>query len=1489
MVAQTETEYDFLADLEALQQPPQAQTPPTSNVIQFPSQQQTQPQETYDFLADLEAPTQQPQVVTPVQHQAVNEVPDFLADFEQPAQQQPARSPFLESFDVAIPKKEKATEKKQANLINKFSKGLQESVSGEIAKQVFSNPQAMQEVESDPGFWESLVHESGVLAGDAPYLFAGAGLGAAVGAAGGPIGATVGGAFGATAFPAFLKESLKQYREYQESGREDLSFGEFLQKADKVANRTLNEGLFGVILGATKRAIPMLKEVPGIGSLFNSKVAQTGATIAAEATVATAIPAAIAGELPTGQDYAKALALFAGFNLAHLPANAREALEQQGRKSGLSPQEFAESYSPEKLARIQKAAEKGIPKAELVGPEPEAKVTKLYHGTRESFERFDFNKSGGMAFFATEPEVAKRYAQGGGGGRQPLNTKNSFFEDEEGNLFQFDDAAKQWKPKGRFKEGSYPSEENLELLSQEERAKLEPISVDEANRLAREWMGSFTPRKSHIMVKNYEDLNILDLKTREGMEKIAALPTEGAKDPMLRKMINAARNQLKGDPGVNFNRDFWETTSYLSRDPELSKQFKEAITNPLEKMGYDGVSFQDDRHPSVALFESARKKAPLGERVKKSPTEGVPKGLLPKGIEKVLPQPPEKPTEALATAEARKAAARQGKTLDEAVSFEAPKPKAEPKTEGAFRTAVVDDLYPLQRFVESAEVENLPISEDPYKLARLYRGWSGKADTFLEFRTFDPDTLKWKGKGLRGILEPVRDDLEGFSKYLVGKRAIELRAQGKETGIDLANAQDYVKANHEKYEKSAKELKKYQSDLLNYAEKSGLISPETRQLWETMNENYVPMQRVLAEPTEEFINARTMQPKQQFYKLEGSKKPIIDPLESIIQNSYTLIRASEQNRVLRALKDFNEKYKGSKEFIEVKEIGESEPSLKNFSDFLKGEKVVDEDGVVRFFDNGKMVKMKVPSEVAEALKGIRTAEELDFIGRILNFPTRAVRAGAITLSPGTLAKLATIDQVEAFLYTDIGYVPYWDAAKGFFHAIKKDPLYYKWKAAGGDQSIATSLARSFKQQKLHKVATDKNTFDSFDSMLRAVENVSKPLEESTRLGVFEKALRRKGMSADDIRQAALEAREATLDFQRKGARTKLMAQAVPFFNASIQGAAKFFDHLKKEPLKLTAKAVAAVTVPTLANYYANKDRKEFQELPQWERDAFWHFYVDLANGDTQHYKMPRPFELGAVFATVPERLAEYAYEQDADSLKAIGENLKDTFLPSVMPAALAPFYEVATNKKLLTGAPLVTERMKNLPVEERHSPFTSETAKKISPILQKIPFVGEHASPVVIEKFLNAWTGNLGSAIVHHSEKALEKTGLKEEKIRPEQEISDLPFFKVFVGKKGYTTQARSLKKFYDESDKLQKQYNAIRQAQKEGRESTVENPNEVVSKHKYAQRVRKAFSKSWTAIRNIQLDNDPEHYTSAEKKILIDAMVKDMVEVARDFRGKER
>lgn len=220
-----------------------------------------------------------------------------------------------------------------------FKSGLQSSASGELAKSVFGG-KSEEEVAQDPGFWAQLVHTGGELTGDTPYFLAGASLGGALGSVFGPLGAVVGGSAGAMAMPAFIKESLKEYRKYVEKGN-DLTFGEFLNSADKVASKTLNQGLFGVILGSVNKAMPLLKNIPGIGNLFNSKIAQKGATVAAEAATVATVPAVSEGRLPTTNDFAHALALVAGLNILHIPGAIRDKINKQGKASGLTPEAFA--------------------------------------------------------------------------------------------------------------------------------------------------------------------------------------------------------------------------------------------------------------------------------------------------------------------------------------------------------------------------------------------------------------------------------------------------------------------------------------------------------------------------------------------------------------------------------------------------------------------------------------------------------------------------------------------------------------------------------------------------------------------------------------------------------------------------------------------------------------------------------------------------------------------------------------------------------------------------------------------------------------------------------------------------------------------------------------------------------------------------------------------------------------------------------------------
>ena len=235
-------------------------------------------------------------------------------------------------------------EPESRGIIGSFQKGVNESVSGQLSKLFDSSvdksvPKKAQKQVKNPSFWENLAEGAGTLLGDAPYIAAGGTLGAIVGSAlgsevpvvGTAIGGVAGAGAGGLAFPTFLKESLRQYHDFQDQGN-DLTFGEFLERANDVADSTLREGAMGIVLGSVQKSLPVLKEIPGLGTLFSTKYVgkpiQKATELGIEAVTATAIPSISQFRIPTLEDAAQASILFLGQRIAHIPQQIPEVIRQ---------------------------------------------------------------------------------------------------------------------------------------------------------------------------------------------------------------------------------------------------------------------------------------------------------------------------------------------------------------------------------------------------------------------------------------------------------------------------------------------------------------------------------------------------------------------------------------------------------------------------------------------------------------------------------------------------------------------------------------------------------------------------------------------------------------------------------------------------------------------------------------------------------------------------------------------------------------------------------------------------------------------------------------------------------------------------------------------------------------------------------------------------------------------------------------------------------
>jgi hypothetical protein len=209
-----------------------------------------------------------------------------------------------------------------------FARGIRSSIAGRFTAILNDVPydqyQSSVDLGDDPAFMDRLKYSAAKIAGDAPFIGAGAtggaSAGAALGSVGGPWGATagavVGGGAGALSLPAMLDTALEEYHKFKTNGYEG-SFEDFLNVAGKTLNVGIEAGAEGAVFGILSKALPALKSAsPAFESfLQKTKVPQSVATGTIEATGLLAAKSASKGELPSKEEIADTLAQVVGLNV----------------------------------------------------------------------------------------------------------------------------------------------------------------------------------------------------------------------------------------------------------------------------------------------------------------------------------------------------------------------------------------------------------------------------------------------------------------------------------------------------------------------------------------------------------------------------------------------------------------------------------------------------------------------------------------------------------------------------------------------------------------------------------------------------------------------------------------------------------------------------------------------------------------------------------------------------------------------------------------------------------------------------------------------------------------------------------------------------------------------------------------------------------------------------------------------------------------------
>lgn len=644
-------------------------------------------------------------------------------------------------------------------------------------------------------------------------------------------------------------------------------------------------------------------------------------------------------------------------------------------------------------------------------------------------------------------------------------------------------------------------------------------------------------------------------------------------------------------------------------------------------------------------------------------------------------------------------------------------------------TKAVDELNPLKDLVEEVERqtgEKIAFDDNPYMQAWLARGWVGKAETLIEHGAPEHGI-----KSLKDILKGIGEkEHKEFSAYLVALHDLDLHKNKQKATFDYTEDAAVLgeHAGNERFQKAAVAIYKYQDYMLQMLVKEGMLTAKAYHTMRKMYPHYIPFFRDMSDAgMQSFLSGGKgfIDVSSPVKRFKGSTRDIIDPLESIVKNTFQFYNAVERNHVGRTFAKLSDK-NGVGQIVER----------------VNGNKAAT-DNTFNVWENGEKVTYETTPELIKTMRML-DKEQSNMVAKILSYPANWLRAGA-TLSPEFILRNPVRDMIGASIYSKHGFIPVLDTFKGLSLFLKKGDLYWEYMKSGAAHAAMVSLDRDYLGGQLRDIMSRESKVTKLiKNPIEVLRAMSEATEMATRLAEFDNARKgytgvgnrlfgkdRKPLTA---REAALESRDITLDFSRRGSHTKKANQVIAFFNATIQGADKMARAFKEDPRGMTVKTMLYITLPSVLLWYMNKDDERYQELPQWEKDTFW-----IIPGKENMYRVPKPFEAGVLFGTSFERMLQYFDDaknnRKSVGFKGFGDRVIDSLAPSFMPTAMIPVVEAMTNYSLFRQRNIIPQSQENLPAHLQYGANTSEVAK----------FVGDkiNVSPYIVDNTIRGYGGGL--------------------------------------------------------------------------------------------------------------------------------------------------
>lgn len=768
------------------------------------------------------------------------------------------------------------------------------------------------------------------------------------------------------------------------------------------------------------------------------------------------------------------------------------------------------------------------------------------------------------------------------------------------------------------------------------------------------------------------------------------------------------------------------------------------------------------------------------------------------------------------------------------------------RRDSRIRQQTIDKFHAARQIEKELTGKIGDVQESAWKQLRIANGGSeGISDYIMNYGTVnfdDKGDLKRTGASLHEVLQPVKtiklkpyhkgeQKIDLLLRYFAGRRALELHSQDRENLIPKETAKEWARLgkDYPVFESIQKEYQAFNNRMMDFYEEAGMITPEGRETMSKMNKDYVPFNRIREQLAD---GSGGKGSSSGFQKLKGGTANLNDILVNIQDGIVANVKSALTNRAKQRLYQYISNNKDGSIF--ATNIAADSRPVKVYADEMtkKIGRILQDNGVVVDGDldlaskdlltfwqhgvkpevnasgnivdsviiNGKPKYYEVQDPLLQDMLLSMNPESYSIFMNVM-FGVKNIFTRTITLGLEFMGANLVRDTVGATFLSKNNFVPLATSFKGMYSFITKDKHYQNFMKSGGGYSGRLEGATREGSARRRVSLDEFGVMSPVDKLFSVFDSMASSFEYGTRIGNFR--LAKKNMKSD--MDAGFEGREISTDFAVTGSNHFITGyiRTVPFQNAMIQSIDRVFREVsvgKKydgNPAGLAMKAFIGVTVPTLVLYMINKDDEDYKAIPDWEKRTNWHYKI----GDGQFVKVPRPFDIGFVFATLPELFFKYIED---DKGKDFAEGLMWTFTQMFgvdgVPAMMTGWWDLVRNEKW-TGAPVVPSSLSNVEAPEQYTSNTSETFVRFGEATGMSPIKAEH--------MFKAYTGYLGGYLMWGTDHMLwdeEKFGEK-----PDSKTSDNILLKRFLTP-DVRPSTSSMEKFFELKEKSDRVVSTFKQ-----------------------------------------------------------------------------